>query len=84
MKHPAKINGFSGSIKDAARAIAVMRYDSIRDLFKALAVEFKAEAEKDKKSGRRKLAVQLRTLALSAEVSAEILDKIWKLCKKYM
>ena len=84
MKHPTRINGFSGSIQDAARAIAVMRYDGIRDLFRALAVEFKAEAEKDEKSGRRKLATQLQILAFTTEMSAGILDQIWKLCKKYM
>jgi len=52
MKHPDHIEGFSGSVEDAAHVIVSMRYDRVLEFFKALAKEFRNEAEADKKRGR--------------------------------
>ena len=84
MKHPTKIEGFNGSIEEAAKAIAQMRYDSIFKFLKAFANEFKKQSKGDKKGGRLQLAKLLSVLALALDFSAETMNKIWKLCKKYM
>ncbi len=84
MKHPTEITGFNGSIKEAAKAVAQMRYDCVSKFLKAFSDELKKQSVGDKKRGRHQLAALLNITTTALDLATETMDIIWKLCKKYM
>jgi hypothetical protein len=84
MKHPTKIKNYPYSLRDLAREIASLRYDSLRDFYQHLAYCLEKDSAADMCRGRTHLAGLLKKLSENNKTSQELAGKIWKLCKPYM
>ena len=92
MKHSENIERYQGTLKELARDIVNMRYDSVAKFYEYLAGELKEDSQKDSQRQSLKDSSQKRTqlskkLEEVAEDNLEIQKKmlsIWDLCKRYM
>jgi len=83
MRHALLLQGF-GSHQEAARAIADLRYDSLRDLLYALAERLEKDAQADLGRGRPKLAQSLDNASIKALAMAHNIDRAWAISAPFM
>lgn len=84
MKHLRYIEDYSKTLRNLARDIVDMRYDSVAEFFGYLAEELSEDAKNDGKRGRTQLSGKLESAARdSLELQKKMLS-IWNLCKKHM
>lgn len=84
MKHPITIEKYNGTIKELARDIANLRYDSLEEFLKWLNYEIYVDSEKDKQRGKIQLGKLLRNCSDNISESRLHIIHAWKICKKYM
>jgi hypothetical protein len=84
MKHTKKVEKYSGTLKELARDILNMRYDSLAELYKYLSEGLSADAEHDKILGHKQVSRLLKKLSENNLKSEEYARTLWKICKPYM
>jgi hypothetical protein len=83
MRHALLLQGFE-SHQEAAKAIADLRYDALRDLLYALSEQLEKDAQADSGRGRPKLAQSLDTASMKALDVAQHIDLAWSICAPFM
>ena len=83
-KHPASVEGYSGSLEDLAKAVGNMRYDCAAGLIDKLADDIKQQADSDSANGRTRLAGRLYSTAQELYLARDGLLSAWEICKPYM
>jgi hypothetical protein len=83
MGHAFLLQGFD-SHQDAAKAIADLRYDGLRDLLNALAERLGEDAQADSGRGRPKLAQNLDNASVKALAMAQDIGRAWAICAPFM
>jgi hypothetical protein len=84
MTHPKEVEGWSGSLKDLARSVGKMRYDAIVEFLDCLYMEFRDQAENDRRAGRNKLSVELLKASIKLFEAGNIIQEAWKISKPFM
>ena len=83
MTHRTDIEGFK-SVADLAEAVGNLRYDALRDFFKALEAKMKKDAKADDRRGRERLAYRLDLTSCCLHDAACEVDEAWDICEPYM
>jgi hypothetical protein len=84
MKHPIKVEKYSGTLRELARDILNMRYDSLAELYRYLSEELLIDAKHDENLGHKKVSELLKKLAEDNVNSKEDADFLWEICEPYM
>lgn len=83
-RHPTKVPGFEGSLKELAHAIAEMRFDALLEFLTYLEAEFDAQSKGDVARDRFSLAVALATVKTGCMVAKEGAKGAWAIAKLHM
>jgi hypothetical protein len=84
MKHPTKVEKYSGTNRELARDIINMRYDSLAEFFEYLSEELLMDAKNDESLGHKDVTNKLKKLAEDNSKSKEDALSLWKICEKHM
>jgi len=84
MKHPTKVEKYSGSLEELARDIVNMRYDSLAELLGYIEKNLIEDYRNDMKRGREQLSNKLKKAAVEIFFAKGIIDSAWKICKEHM
>jgi hypothetical protein len=84
MKHSAKVEKYSGTLRELARDIVNMRYDSFAEFYKYISEELLIDAKHDENLGHKKVSAKLKTISeKNSKLEKEILS-LWEICERYM
>jgi len=83
MKHPLTIKKYDGTLKDLAKDISRLNYDSLDEFTKWLGYYLYEDSEKDRIRGRVQLSKCLRDAAEHIDMARLPLIHAWKICKKF-
>lgn len=84
MKHPKRVEKYDGSLKDLAKDIGKMSYDSMAEFTRYLVEDLKLQSEGDKEKGRKQLVNIMNEAVRNLENSADHIDEAWRISEPYM
>jgi hypothetical protein len=83
-KHKDHIEKYDGDIKQLARDIADLRYDTLEQFLKELKECIEVDLEKDSDGGRKKLANALFNTAIGIGLAEDSIKDAWNISKPFM
>jgi hypothetical protein len=83
-KHKKTVEKYSGSLEELVEDIGNLHYESLQDFLLLLSKKLNADAIKDTRAGRTKLALQLADASLEIEAAEKSIAKAWIISKPYM
>lgn len=83
-KHKKEVEGYNGSIKDLARDVADLHYESLSEFLLELGFCLNEDARADEGRGRPKLASNLKEGAQHITRGHLNIEKAWEISKPYM
>lgn len=84
MKHSKNVEKYPGTLRELARDIVNMRYDSFAELYKYISEELLTDSGHDKTLGHEDVSRLLKKIAEDNSINKEDAESLWKICKKYM
>jgi hypothetical protein len=83
VNHPVKVDGYSGSLKELAKAVGHLRYDKLAEFLRDLKHELVMQQIADVSRGRQRLAEQLRYAHQSLGIVWTHVRIAWKISEPY-
>ena len=83
MQHKTDVD-YKNGLKDIAKDLADLRYDSLRDFLEHFADKVEMDAVADHGRGRTKLSSSLHKTAKALEKAKDHMAEAWRLSKPYM
>jgi hypothetical protein len=83
-RHPKTVEKYDGTLKDLAKDIGNLRYDSLIELLDHLEAKIKEDADADLKGGRNRLAEFLTYAYVEVRSVKKQIGRAWEICKPYM
>ncbi|OGJ12513.1 hypothetical protein A3K82_03185 [Candidatus Pacearchaeota archaeon RBG_19FT_COMBO_34_9] len=84
MKHPTKVEKYSGTSQELAKDIGRMRYDAVAEFYNYLGDDLMEQARADRARGNIQLAGKLESTAQKFYEARDKMFDIWNLCKKHI
>ena len=84
IKHLKNVEKYDGSLKELAKDISNMTYDSLALFLSELSYKIEYDSKKDKERKRNKLSHQLESASKSIRESSEFISSAWNICKPFM
>ena len=84
MSHPTTVEKYDGTLKELARDICDMQYDSLAQLLDHIADNLKEDSEADLARGYKQLSDRLDQAANALYTARCRIDIAWKICKPHM
>ena len=84
MKHPIKIENYSGSIKELSRDIANLRYDVLEIFLNDLALAILDDSKKDHSNGRLMLSKSLEKTTVALFDAKNNIINAWNIAKLHI
>lgn len=83
MKHPTEIIGFTSSMQDIAKEIAMLRYDKLHEFMVALSQRLAEDGQKGLEAGKSKLAGALINAAGLMHHATIFINEANVICSPY-
>lgn len=84
MKHPKKVERYSGNLAELAIDMESMSYDSLAEFLGYLGDELARQAKADRARGRPKLASELEASAVNTYEARQRISNAWNICEPHM
>ena len=84
MKHPKKVEKYSGNLAELAMDIGGMSYDSLAEFLGYLGDDLSRQAKADRARGRPKLASELEASAVKTYEARQRIINAWKISEPHM
>lgn len=84
LKHPLKVENYSGTLQELAEDIGNLRYDATAEFLKHLANKFEKDSKADAERKRLKLSRYLYRTFYYLKSAAGDINSAWKICKPKM
>ncbi|OQB40303.1 MAG: hypothetical protein BWY04_01392 [candidate division CPR1 bacterium ADurb.Bin160] len=84
MKHPTEIENYDGDLRNLAREVTNLRYDSLTKFLNYISMYLKLDANKDLKRRNMQLYSKLHDVFTYLDKSINDMEKVWNICKLHM
>lgn len=84
MEHKKVVEKYNGSLKELARDIGDLHYESLQELFHEISQKLLMDAVKDRQSDRPKLGKELSSAAANLEYGSQAIERAWEISKPFM
>jgi hypothetical protein len=84
MKHPKRIERYSGNLAELAIDVGGLSYDSLAEFLGYLGEDLSRQAKADKGKGRPKLSSELEASAVNTYEARQRIINAWKICEPRM
>ncbi len=84
MKHPKRIERYSGNLAELAIDVGSMSYDSLAEFLGYLGDDLSRQAKADRGRGRPLLASELEASAVKTYEARQKIINAWKICEPRM
>lgn len=84
MKHPRKVERYSGNLAELAKDVGSMSYDSVAEFLGYLGDDLSRQAKADRARGRPKLASELEASTVKVYETKQRIINAWKICEPHM
>ena len=84
MVHRETVEGYEGSLAQLVEAVGDLKYDSLAEFLRLLAMKVERDGAKDHARGRARLAAALQDSAAQIAAAVVGIETAWRISKPHM